>query len=112
VLIYSRKNKVGKLDKHLLEEALETFGVPKASSLRSFGVATKPLLEPTKNGIVSMPTQDEGCQSILRRGFLLPRGTAHSPSKVGESPGVAFVDDSSRGGGLEELGGPLGAARS
>jgi len=84
-----------------LEEALETFGVPKASSLLSFGVATKPLLEPTKDGIVSTPAQDKGCRPILRRDFLLPRGTTPSPSEVGESPGVAFVDDSSRGGGLE-----------
>jgi hypothetical protein len=93
-----------------LEEALETFGVPKASSLLSFGVATKPLLEPTKDGIVSTPAQVEGCQPILRRGFLLPRGTTPSPSEVGESPRAAFVDDSSRGGGLKELGGPPGAA--
>jgi hypothetical protein len=110
VLKYFWKNKVGKLDKHLLEEALETFDVPKASSLPSFGVATKPLLEPTKDGIVSTPVQVEGCQPILRRGFLLPRGTAPSPSEVGESPRAAFVDDSSRGGGLKELGGPPGAA--
>jgi len=109
VLKYSRKNKVGKLDKHLLEEALETFGVPKASSLPSFGIATKPLLEPTKDGIVSTPAQVEGCQPILWRGFLPPRGTAPS-SEVGESPGAAFVDDSSRGGGLKELGGPSRAA--
>jgi hypothetical protein len=117
VLKYSRKNKVGKLDKHLLEEALETFGVPKASSLPSFGVATKPLLEPTKDGIVSTLAQEWGCQPILGHSFLLPRGTAPSPSEVGESPGAAFVDDSSRvgdlkeqGGGLKELGGPPGAA--
>jgi len=69
-----------------------------------------PLLVPTKDGLVSMPAQDEGCQPFLRRGFLLPRGTAPSPSKVGESPGAAFVDDSSQGGGLEKLGGPPGAA--
>jgi len=110
VLIYSWKNKVGKLDKHLLEEALETFGVTKASSLLSFGVATKPLLKPTKDGIVSTLAQVEGCQPILRRGFLLPRGTAPSPSEVGKSPRAAFFDDSSWGGDLKELGGPPGAA--
>jgi hypothetical protein len=109
-LKYSWKNKVGKLDKHLLEEALESFGVPKASSLPSFGVATKPLLELTKDGIVSTPAQDEGCQPILWHGFLLPRGTAPSPSKVGESPEASFVDDSSQGGGPKKLGGPPGAA--
>jgi hypothetical protein len=97
VLKYYRKNKVSKLDKHLLEEALETFSVPKASSLPSFGVATKPLLEPSKDRIVSMPAQDEGCQPILRRGFLLPRGTAPSPSEVGVSSRAAFVDVSSGG---------------
>jgi hypothetical protein len=79
VLKYSQKNKVGKLDKLLVGEALETFGVPKASSLLSFGDATKPLLEPTKDGFVSTPAQDEGCQPFLWRGFLLPRGTAPSP---------------------------------
>jgi len=110
VLKYSMKNKVGKLDKLLLGAALETFGVPKASSLPSFGVATKPLLDSTKDGLVSTSAQDEGCQPFLRRGFLLPRGTAPSPSKVGESPGAAFVDDSSQGGGLEKLGGPPRAA--
>jgi hypothetical protein len=110
VLKYSLKNKVSKLDKLLLGEALETFGVSKASTLPSFGVATKPLLDPTKVGLVSTPAQDKGCQPFLRRGFLLPRGTAPSPSEVGESPGAAFVDDSSRGGGLEKLGGPPGVA--
>lgn len=60
VLKYFWKNKVGKLDKHLLEEAPETFGVPKASSLPSFGVATKPLLEPTKDRIVFTPAQVKG----------------------------------------------------
>jgi hypothetical protein len=110
VIKYSRKNKVSKLDKHLLEEALKTFGVPKASSLLSFGVATKPLLEPLKDGIVSTPAQDEGFQPFLWRGFLLPRGTVPSPSEVDVSPGAAFVDVSSGGGGLKELGGPLRAA--
>jgi len=110
MLKYSRKNKVSKLDKHLLEEALETFGVPKASFVPSFGVATKPLLEPLKDGIVSTPTQDEGCQPILRRGFLLPRGTAPSPLEVDVSPEAAFVDVSLGGGGLKELGGPHGSA--
>jgi hypothetical protein len=32
VLSYSRKNKVGKLDKHLLAETLETFNAPKELS--------------------------------------------------------------------------------
>jgi hypothetical protein len=50
VLKYSQKNKVGKMDKLLLEEALETFGVPKAPSLPSFGDATKPLFEPSRMG--------------------------------------------------------------
>jgi hypothetical protein len=108
VLKYSMKNKVGKLDKLLLGAALETFGVPKASSLPSFGVATKPLLDSTKDGLVSTSAQDEGCQPFLRLGFLLPRGTTPSPSEVGESPRAAFVDDSSRGGVLEKLGGPPG----
>jgi hypothetical protein len=47
----------------------------------SFGVASKPLLDPAKDGIVS----SLGCPPLL------------SFSEVGES---------SRGGGLEELGGP------
>jgi hypothetical protein len=79
VLKYSRKNKVGKMDKLLLEEALETFGVPKAPSLPSFGDATKQLFEPSKDGLMSTPALDEGCQPFLRRGFLLPKGTAPSP---------------------------------
>jgi hypothetical protein len=45
---------------------------------------------------------DEGCQPFLRRGVLLPKGTAPSPSEVGESSGAAFVDDSSQGGGLDK----------
>jgi hypothetical protein len=110
VLKYSRKNKVGKMDKLLLEEALETFGVPKAPSLPSFGDATKPLFEPSKYGLMSTPTLDEGCQPFLRRDFLLPKGTASSPSEVGESSGAAFVDDSSRGGSLDKLGGSPGTA--
>lgn len=110
VLKYSRKNKVGKMDKLLLEEALETFGAPKAFSLPSFGDASKPFFESPRDGLMSTPTLDEGCQPFLRRGFLLPKGTTPSPSEVGESPGATFVDDSSRGGGLEKLGGSLGTA--
>jgi len=110
VLKYSWKNKVGKMDKLLLEEALEIFGVPKAPSLPSFGDATKPLFEPSKDGLMSTPALDEGCQPFLRRGFLLPKGTAPSPSEVGESSGATFVDDSSRGGGLEKLGSSPGTA--
>jgi hypothetical protein len=104
VLKYSWKNKVGKMDKLLLEEALETFGVPKASSLPSFGDATKPSFEPSKDGLMSTSALDEGCQPFLRRGFLLPKGTAPPPSEVDESSGAASIDDSSRGGGLEKLG--------
>lgn len=106
VLKYSRKNKVGSMDKHLLEEAIETFGVPKVPSLLSFGDASKPFFEPSKDGLI--PALDERCQPFLRRGFLLPKGTATSPSEVGESSRAAFVDDSSRGGGLEKLGGSPG----
>lgn len=110
VLKYSQKNKVGKMDKLLLEEALETFGVPKASSLPSFGDATKPSFEPSKDGLMSTSALDEGCQPFLRHGFLLPKGTVPSPSKVGESSEAASVDDSSRGGGLEKLCGSPGTA--
>jgi hypothetical protein len=85
VLKFSQNNMVGKLDKHLIEEALETFGVPKASSVLSFGVVTKPLLDPAKDGIVSTL----GCPPLL------------SSLKVGEP---------SWGRGLEELDGPPGTA--
>jgi hypothetical protein len=109
VLKYSRKNKVDKMDKLLLEEALETFGVPKAPSLPSFRDATKPLFEPSKDGLMSTPALDEGCQPFLRSGFLLPKGIT-PPSEVGESSGAAFVNDSSRRGGLDKLGGSPGTA--
>jgi hypothetical protein len=59
---------------------------------------------------MSTPALDEGCQPFLLRGFLLPKGTAPSPSEVEESSGEAFVDDSSRGGGLDKLGGSPGTA--
>jgi hypothetical protein len=67
VLSYSRKNKVGKLDKHLLAEALETFSAPKVLSRPACGVVSKPLSAPAK----STAAQDEGYQPILRPGFLL-----------------------------------------
>jgi hypothetical protein len=41
VLSYSRKNKVGKLDKHMLAEALETFSAPKELSRPVCGVVSK-----------------------------------------------------------------------
>jgi hypothetical protein len=42
VLKYSRKNKVGKLDKHLLAEALETFSIPKELFGRFVGLSPSP----------------------------------------------------------------------
>jgi hypothetical protein len=42
VLKYSRKNKVGKLDKHLLAEALETFNVPRIFPGRYVGLSPSP----------------------------------------------------------------------
>jgi hypothetical protein len=56
LLSYSRKNKVGKLDKHLLAEALETFSAPKVLSKPACGVVSKPLSAPAK----STAAQDEG----------------------------------------------------
>jgi hypothetical protein len=82
VLKYSQKNKVGKLDKHLLTEALETFKVPKDLSGPLCGVVSKPLSAPTKY----TPAQDEGCQPLLRRGFLLPSDAALPPAEVGVVP--------------------------
>jgi hypothetical protein len=89
VLKFSRKNKVGKLDKHLLAEALETFSVPKDLSGPLCGVVSKPLSALAK----STPVQDEGCQPLLRHGFLLPRDTALPSSEVGVVPlsSVQFV---------------------
>jgi hypothetical protein len=120
VLTYSRKNKVGKLDKHLLEEAFETFSAPKELSRPLCGVVSKPLSAPAK----SSAAQDEGYQPILRRGFLLPSGVALPPSEVGVVPlssvqsvlgcpplmSSSKVGKSSRGGGFEEIGDPPGAA--
>jgi hypothetical protein len=114
VLTYSRKNKVGKLDKHLLEEALETFSAPKELSRPLCGVVSKPLSAPTK----SSAAQDKGYQPILRRGFLLPSGVALPPSEVGVVPlssvqsvlgcpplmSFSEVGKSSRGGGVNTLG--------
>lgn len=77
MLKYSRKNKIGKLDKHLLVETLETFSVPKDPSGPLRGVATKPLSAPAKDWIVSTPAQDKGCQPLLR-------GVALPPLEVGE----------------------------
>jgi hypothetical protein len=57
VLRYSWKHKVGKLNKHMLLEALKTFGDPKAHSLLLFRVAIKPMSAPTKDGIVSTPLE-------------------------------------------------------
>lgn len=55
VLRYSLKHKVGKLDEHLLAEALEAFSAPMAPSMPLFGVAAKPLLALARDGVVSMP---------------------------------------------------------
>lgn len=82
VLKFSRKNKVGKLDKHLVVEAFETFSVPKDLSRPLCGVVSKPLSALAK----STPAQGEGCQPFLRRGFLLPRDTTLPPSEVGVVP--------------------------
>jgi len=120
VLSYSRKNKVGKLDKHLLAEALETFSAPKELSKPVCGVISKPLSTRAK----STAAQDEGYQPILRRGFLLPSGAALPPSEVGVVPlssvqsvlgcpplmSFSEVGKSSRGRGFEEIGDPPGAA--
>jgi hypothetical protein len=86
VLGYSQKHRVGKLDEHLLAEALEAFSAHKAPSLPFFGVAAKPLSAPARDGIVSTPAQDEVCQPLLRHGFLLPSSTALPPLEVGGSP--------------------------
>jgi hypothetical protein len=116
----SRKNKVGKLDKHLLAEALETFSVPKELSGSFCGFVSKPLSTPAKSTLA----QDEGHQPLLRRGFLLPSGAALPPSEVGVVPlssvqsvlgcpplmSSSEVGESSQGGGFEEFGGPPGAA--
>jgi hypothetical protein len=118
VLSYSRKNKVGKLDKHLLAEALETFSAPKELSRPVCGVVSKPLSTRAK----STAAQDEGYQPILRRYFLLPSGAALPPSEVGVVPLSSVqsvlgcpplfseVGKSSRGRGFEEIGDPPGAA--
>jgi hypothetical protein len=120
VLKFSRKNKVGKLDKHLLAEALETFSVPKDLSGPLCGVVSKPLSAPAK----STSAQDEGCQPLLRLGFLLPRDAALPPLEVGVVPlssvhsvlgcppfmSFSEMSESSRGGGFEEIGGPPEAA--
>jgi hypothetical protein len=116
MLKYSRKNMVGKLDKHLLAEALETFSIPKELSWPFCGVVSKPLSAPAK----STPAQDEGYQPLLRRVFLLPSGVALPPSEVGVVPlssvqsvlgcpplmSSSEVGESSQGGGFEEIGGP------
>jgi hypothetical protein len=71
---------------------------------------------------VSTPARDEVCQPLLRRGFLLPRGTTLLPSEVGGSSlssvqsvlgcfpllSLTEMGESSRGGGFEEFGGPPG----
>jgi hypothetical protein len=120
VLTYSRKNKVGKLDKHLLEEAFETFSSPKELSRPLCGVVSRPLSAPAKSSVA----QDEGYQPILRHGFLLPSGVALPPSEVGVVPlssvqsvlgcpplmSFSEVGKSSRGGGFEEIGDPSEAA--
>jgi hypothetical protein len=120
VLKFSRKNKVGKLDKHLLAEALETFSVPKDLSGPLCGVVSKPLSAPAKSTFA----QDEGYHPLLRRGFLLPRDAALPPSEVGVVPlslvqsvlgclpfmSFSEVSESLRGGGFEEIGGPPEAA--
>jgi hypothetical protein len=118
VLSYSRKNKVDKLDKHLLAEALETFSAPQELSMPVCGVVSKPLSTRAK----STAAQDEGYQPILRRDFLLPSGAALPPSKVGVVPLSSIqsvlgcpplfseVGKSSRGRGFEEISDPPGAA--
>jgi hypothetical protein len=119
MLRYSQKHKVGRLDEHLLAEAL---CAPMAPSMPFFGVAAKPLSAPARDGVVSTtaPFRDEVCQPLLRRGFLLPSGPVLPPSKVGGSPlsSIQFVlgcppmlsfsevGESSRGGGFKEIGGP------
>jgi hypothetical protein len=113
VLSYSQKNKVGKLDEHLLAEALVTFSAPNVLSRVS-----KPLSAPAK----STAAQDEGFQPILRRGFLLPSGAALPPpdlamvplssvqSVLGCPPLFSEVGNSSRGSGFEAIGDHPGAA--
>jgi len=87
VLGYSWKHKVGRLDQHLLAEALEVFSAPKAPLL-CFGVAAKPLSAPARDGVVSMPAplRDEVCWPLLRRGFLLLSSAVLPPLEVGGSP--------------------------
>jgi len=79
VLRYSRKHNVGRLDEHLLAEAISAAMAP---SMPLFGVAAKPLSAPARDGVVSTPVpfRDEVCQPLLRRGFLLPSGAALPPS--------------------------------
>jgi hypothetical protein len=123
VLKYSRRNKIDKLDKHLLAETLETFSVSKDPSRLLCGVASKHLSVPAKDAIVSKPVQDEGYQPLLRRGFLLP-SSATPPSEVDDDPlssvqstlgsppllSILEEGEPSQGGGLEEFDGPPGEA--
>jgi hypothetical protein len=85
VLGYSWKHKVGRLDQHLLAEALEVFSAPKAPLL-CFGVAAKPLSAPARDAIVSTLARDEFCQPLLWCGFLLPSGATLPSLEVGGSP--------------------------
>jgi hypothetical protein len=129
VLRYSQKHKVGRLDEHLLAEALEAleaFSAPMAPSMPLFRAIAKPFSAPERDGVVSTPApfQDEVCQPLLRPGFLLPSGAVLPPSKVDRSPlssvqsmlgcppllSFLEVGESSREGGFEEIGGPPGAA--
>jgi hypothetical protein len=60
-LFTRRRNNIGKLDKRLLVETLETFSISKDPSGPLCGVASKPLFAPAKDRMVSKPVQDEGC---------------------------------------------------
>jgi hypothetical protein len=126
VLRYFRKHRVGRLGEHLLAETLEAFNVPMAPSMLVFGAVAKLLSAPARDGAVSTPVpfQDEVCQHLIRRGFLLQIGAVLPSLEVGGyslssvqsvlgcPPLLSFseVGESSRGAGFEEIGGPPGEA--
>jgi hypothetical protein len=79
VFRYSWKPKVGRLDEHLLAEALAATNAPLAPSMSLIGAIAKPLLAPA-------PFRDEVSQPLLWSGFLLPSNVVLPPSEVIGSP--------------------------
>ncbi len=55
VLRYSRKPKVGRLDEHLLAEALVAVNTPLAPSMPLIGAFAKPMSAPVRDEVVSAP---------------------------------------------------------